>query len=155
MTQYAATFSATAVTAAQDVFEITAPAGKAVRILEVRLGQYSDAGDAEAENLSVLFMRGHTTGGSGGSSPTPVKFNPQIGGAADSSVGANNTTVATGSAATLLADSFSIAAGFYWRAVSDPPMSIVLSPGQRFVVRITAPTDSLTMNGTIVFEEIG
>lgn len=156
MTQYAATFAAVAVTAAQDVFEITAPAGKAIRILEVRIAQYSDAGDAEAESLSVQFLRGHPTGGSGGSTLTPVKFNPQIGSTAGSTVKANNTTVASGSGAeTLLADSMTVSGGFYWRAVSDPPLGILVQAGERFVARITAPADSLTMNGTLVFEEIG
>jgi len=152
---YSAAFSATGATAAQDVFEITASAAKAVRILEIRIGQYSDAGDAEAELLSVLFMRDHPTSGSGGSVLTPVKWNPQIGSTFGGVVESNNTTVASGSGSeTILSDTFFAQSGFYWRAVSDPPMAIVLKPSQRLVIRITAPADSLTMNGTVIFEEI-
>jgi hypothetical protein len=44
----------------------------------LRLGQYSDAGDASAEMLSVLVMRGHTTSGSGGSSATPANVTNSV-----------------------------------------------------------------------------
>jgi hypothetical protein len=32
---------------------------------------------------------------------------------------------------------------------------IQVNKAQKLVVRITAPADSLTMNGTLVFEEVG
>lgn len=152
---FAATFSAVAVTAAQDVFEITAPSTSKVLIREIRLGQYSDAGDAQAELLSVLIQRGYTVSGSGGSSSTPAKFRGHTGApSAASTVEMNNTTVAnTGSAVTLLADTFNVQAG--WRYYPAPEDRIVIEPGVILVVRITAPADSLTMNGTLVFQEIG
>src|ERR1041384_3904542 len=67
MSVYVATFSAVAVTAAQDAFEIVAPSNSRVAIREISLGQYSDSGDAQAELLSVLLIRGHGTAGTGGS----------------------------------------------------------------------------------------
>ena len=39
---YTASFSAVAITAAQDLFEIVAPADARVRLLEIDLGQRSD-----------------------------------------------------------------------------------------------------------------
>ena len=71
MSIFSATFSAVAVSVAQDVFELVAPSNSRVAIHSVSLGQYSDAGDASAELLSVTILRGHTTSGSGGSSVTP------------------------------------------------------------------------------------
>ena len=42
-----------------------------------------------------------------------------------------------------------------WRYVPVPDKRFVLETEQRLVVRITAPADEVTLNGTLVFEEIG
>ncbi len=153
-TLFSATFSAVAVTAAQDVFEITSPSTKRVRIHDIRLGQYSDAGDAQAEILSVLIIRGYTVSGSGGSSVTPANVISDSVKVAASTVEANNTTVAnTGTAVTLLADAWNVQAGAWIAPVLDRT-AFVIGPSTRLVVRITAPADSLTMNGTMIFEEL-
>ena len=150
---YAATFGAVAVTAAQDVFEITAPSNKIVVLHEIALEQSSDAGDAEAELLRIQAIRGFSTSGSGGSSVTPAPFE-NGNAAAGASVETNNTTVATtGTTVTLLDRAFNVQIGFFWQPT--PECRIVLSPSQRLVVRIPAPADSLTMHGTMIFEEIG
>lgn len=155
MAIFVASFTAVAVTAAQDLFEIVAPSNSRVKIREIRLGQYSDAGDAAAELLSLTIIRGYTVSGSGGSSVTPVNLSPVSGAlASTTTVEANNTTVAnTGTVVTLLSDSFNIAGGFRYYPVPEERIEIGVS--QRLVIRITAPADSLTMNGTVVFEEVG
>ena len=105
---FTATLSAIAVTAAQDVFEIVAPAGKRVKIREVVLSQYTDFADAAAEILSVLVVRGYTTTGSGGAAVTPNNFDTNEA-RAGSTIARNNTTVATGgTAAVLRASSWNI-----------------------------------------------
>ena len=61
----------------------------------------------------------------------------------------------------MLADAFNVAAGWSLRdsmRLSDareanPQEGIWLTASGRLVVRITALADSLTMNGTLVFEE--
>ena len=155
MAIFVATFAAVAVTAAQDVFEIVAPATTRLTIREIRLGQYSDPGDAQAEMLSVQIIRGYTTSGSGGASVTPVNFSPVSGAASPvATVERNNTTVAQdGTGAVLLADTFNVMGG--WRYYPVPEERIEVGVSQRLVVRITAPADSLTMNGTMVYEEVG
>lgn len=169
MAIFTAVFNAVAVTAAQDVFEITAPATSNVLIHDIKVGQYTDFGDAAAEILSILVIRGYTVSGSGGTLPTPSNLKTAyqagvlISRSADSVVEANNTTVAnTGSTMTLIADTFNIQAGWSLRDVlslpdrnRDPKSGIWLAPSERLVVRITAPADSITMNGTLVFEETG
>lgn len=153
-TVYSAAFAGVAVTAAQDVFEITSPATTRVRIREIRLGQYSDAGDAASELLSVQIIRGYTVSGSGGSAVTPANMSQLTTLAASSTVEANNTTVAnTGTGVVLYADAWNVQSG-WWYAPSEPEM-IAIDVSTRLVVRISAPADSLTCNGTIVFEEIG
>ncbi len=148
---YTATFSAASVSAAQDVFEIVAPSTDPLFIKFISLGQYSDFGDAQAEILSVLIIRGYTTSGSsGGTPPTPQRL---LGGTgSNATVEINNTSVAAnGSPITVWADSFNVAAGWVWPPAKD--MVIGLAPSERLVVRITAPADALTMNGTISWEE--
>jgi hypothetical protein len=66
---------------------------------------------------------------------------------------ANNTTQST-EGVHLHAESFNIMAGFDF--TPTPECRPVLSPSGRIIVELqTAPGDSLTMDGTIVFEEIG
>lgn len=155
MAIYVATFSAVSVSAAQDVFELTTTADTRVLVREIRIGQYSDAADAQAEMLSVQVIRGYTTSGSGGAAVTPVNMSSVSGAlSAASAVERNNTTLAQdGTGAVLLADAFNVMGG--WRYYPCPDERIQVGVSQRLVVRITAPADALTMNGTIVFEEVG
>ncbi len=150
-TVYSATFSAASLAAAQDLFEIVAGTTDPVFILEIRLGQYSDFGDAQAEILGITVIRGYTTSGSsGGTPPTPQRL---LGGTGSSAtVEINNTGLAAnGSPVTLIADSWNVAAGWLWPPA--PNMVIGVAPGERLVVRCTAPADALTTNGTITWEE--
>jgi hypothetical protein len=151
---FTATFSAIAVTAAQDFFEIVAGATTAVRIREIRIGQYTDFGDAAAEILPISLVRGHTTTGSGGAAVTPVNL-ASWSRASTCTVARNNTTIAAnGSAVTLISDVMNAAAG-WWYYPPEEEM-IWLEKSTRFCVRLLgAPADSLTMNGTIIFEEMG
>jgi hypothetical protein len=151
---YTGIISAVAVSAAQDIFEIASPATTRVRIREIKIGQYSDAGDAAAELLSVQLIVGHTTTGSGGSTVTTRNVNRASTVTAGSTVKANNTTIAAnGTAITLYSDVWNIQSG-WWYAPGEPEM-IVLDISSRLVVRSTVPADAITMNATIVFEEIG
>ena len=148
---YTAVFEQVAVTAAQDFFEVNAPTDAIVVVHRVVLTQSSDAGDAQAEMLPVLIHRG-TDSGSGGSTPTPRPLevgDPAFGG----TVEANNTTVST-EGNQIHAESFHVSAGFDY--TPTPECRPVISPGGRLNVTLqAAPNDSLTMDGTIVFEEIG
>jgi hypothetical protein len=148
---YSAEFDGVAVTAAQDLWEIVAPADAIVVIHEVHIGQDSDAGDAEAEMLDILIHRGTATG-SGGTvvTPNPIEVgSPAFGG----TVEANNTTGSV-ETAPLRAEAWNIQIGYYY--IPPPEQRIVISPSGLFIVELqNAPNDSLTMYGTIVFEEIG
>lgn len=151
---YAITFNAVAVTAASDLFEITPADDKPVEIVSIHIGQTSDAGDAADELLGVQIIRGFTASGSGGSAATPAPLAP-----ADAAAGVtaevNNTTLAnTGTTTTLHSDAFNVRAG--WTYI--PPLDarpVVNQSQTSLVVRITAPADSLTMNGTMIVREIG
>lgn len=151
---YSVVFSAVAVTAAQDVFEISPADDKPLRVHGVFLGQYTDFTDTQDELLSWQVIRGFTAGGSGGSSITPRPLD-RSGSAAGFTAEANNTTVAnTGTTHTLHADAFNVRAGLghFW---TPETMPMVSQADTTLVVRITAPADSITLNGTLYVEELG
>lgn len=151
---YTASIAAVAVTAQQDLFELTAPADCVVIIHSVMLSQSTEVGDAQEEGLSLLFKRGATTSGSGGTGPTPAPLDFGYA-AAGSAVEINNTTKATsGTIVTLIADNWNVRAPYLY--LPTPELRITLSPSQRFTLELaTTPADSITMSATLFFEEIG
>lgn len=151
--RYSVTFDAVAVSAAQDLFEVNAPADCIVVLRSVFLGQTSDVGDASSESLKIQIIKGHATSGSGGSAATPTKLETGFA-AAGSSCEVNNTTIAsTGTATVHHQDVWNTQLPYQYRPT--PEEYIVLSPSERLVVRIPAPADAITMSGTLNFEEIG
>ena len=150
---YTAQFSAVAVSAAQDLFEIVAPSDAIVKIHNIRLGQTSDVGDAAEEILLIKLNSGATTSGSGGGSYTPVPI--ELGDAAfGGTCEINNTTqAADGTIVTHHAWPWNVRGPF--EIIFEPETRPVLSPSRRGVLTIPAPADALTMMGTITFEEIG
>ncbi len=148
---YTASFEEVAVTAAQDLFQILAPADSVVILHAVYVSQSSDAGDSESEQLNVLIHRG-STNGSGGSTPTPTPLH--LGDAAAGTVvEVNNTTPGT-EGTFIHAESFNVMAGMQY--IPTPEMRPVISPSDLFHIELqSTPADSLTMSGTIYFEELG
>lgn len=150
---YTASFETQSESAEVDLFEIVAPSDAVVAIHSIRLGQETEAGDTEAEQLKVELIKGHATSGSGGNANTP---NPLQTGfpAAGSTVEDTNTTVAsTGSPINLLTDAFNIQIG--WLYQPTPEERIILSPSERLVVRIPAGADAISWSCSMTFEEIG
>lgn len=156
---YTVTFTAVAVTAQQDLFEITAASSRVLFIHGVELSQSTEVGDAAEEGLAIVMKRGTslTTSGSGGSSATPAPLEVNQGAAA-STAEVNNTTklaVGTGAITTLVATNWNIrATPMAW--MFTPELRPVVSPSERFAVELaTTPADSVTVSGTLWFEEIG
>lgn len=150
---YTVSFEGVAVTAAQDFFEVQPADDKPCRITGIFLSQSSDVGDAAEELLRIEVIRGHTTSGSGGGTPVEEPLEPN-----DAAAGfvseTNNTTIASaGTTSILHAQTFNIRSG----------LELFLPPGAQpkanqgnttMVVRLmAAPTDSLTMSGTLYVEE--
>ncbi|SEG45077.1 hypothetical protein SAMN04489712_105285 [Thermomonospora echinospora] len=153
---YTAVFTGVAVTAQQDLFELTAPSTRAVVIHQVVLSQSTEVGDAQEESLSVLLRRGSsaTTSGSGGGTATPARLQSGFA-AAGSTVEINNTTkMSGGTITTVHSENWNVRAPLV--ILPPPELRIVLSPGERFTVELAAtPADSFTVSGTLYFEEIG
>lgn len=155
MALYAVTFAAVAVTAQQDLFEITGPADAVTIVHQVILSQSSEVGDAQEEGLNLLIRRGQTTSGTGGTqavTPPPLETGSSAyGGVVD----VNNTTKASGGTiVTMHSEAWNVRGP--WVYLPTPEMRPILGPSIRMTVELaTTPADSITMSGTLVLEEIG
>lgn len=153
---FTAVFKDIAVTAAQDLFELTAGSGNPVIIHGWAISQKTEVGDAAEEGLVITCNRGTnlTTSGSGGSSVTPQPLDDD-GAAVTASIERNNTTimaVGTGAIEELEAHAWNVRGNlimFY-----PPELRPKVKASARWTLELeTAPADSITMSGTLYFEE--
>lgn len=136
-----------------DYFALKVPTNKLVVLHEVRLGQGTDAGDAEAEMLQVTMGRYDGSDGTGGTSPIPERLDPGDALAATVLRVNDVTTGATG-VTEIFHDTWNVQAG--WLYLPTPETRIIIPGGTNFVVRtLTIPADPLTISATLTFEEIG
>jgi hypothetical protein len=150
--QFGISFAAVAATAPQDFFEYVTASSRPITILGWEIGQSTEAGDAADEQLRLELITGHTTSGSGGSTPTPYALD----GSAVAALGtteANNTTIASGGTTVVrYPAAFNVRAGhIYWPI---PEARIVIPVSTRVVLRLNStPADSITFSGVIHFDE--
>jgi hypothetical protein len=147
---------ATAVSAAIDLLEILAAAGKPFRLVSVKVSQSSDYGDAQAEGLSISIKRatGSYTSGSGGSTVTPAKqsTNDPAAGPTAETFNASQAAAGSGALTTIDSDAFNVQAGYlYLPPENDQPLFL---PTEACVISMTVPNDSITVSGTAVIEEL-
>jgi hypothetical protein len=153
---YVANFKETAVTAVQDLFEITAGSGREVVIHGWAISQRTEVGDAQEEGLTLTTNRGvgSTTSGSGGASVTPQPIDDD-GAAVAASVERNNTTrlaAGSGSLEELEVHTWNVRAPYIM--IYPPEMRPLIKASARWTLELeTAPADSITMSGTVWFEE--
>lgn len=147
----------TAVTVAADIVEIVPASDYIVRVAGINLYCTSDVGDAEAENIGLHWIRGNTTGGSGGNSDiTPTPQNPKGTVAAGLvTVDTFHTTQAAGGTEVICGQH-----GFSVPAPMDRPYISKEEPAahsddSRLVLRMgAAPADSITIGGSICIEVV-
>lgn len=143
--------------APMDFWELKAAASAIIIVHEVWIGQNSDYGDAAAEGVLVTFKRASGTYASGSLGSTPSKNPLQFGDAASgATLEAGNTTQATadtGALTVFRSQSFNVQAGLLW--LPTPETRLILAPTQALVVSGGTPIDALTVDSTIVWEEIG
>lgn len=158
---YTVSFSGVAATASQDLFEVKAGAGKPFILHELIVTQDTDYGDAQAEGFRVKLIRatGAYTTGSGGSTPTASPHQTSDT-AAGVTAKVNNTTAAvagSGALTTLRAEAFNIQAG--WQYLPVPEDRIFFAAGSNaeacILNLVSTPADSVTLSGSMVFEELG
>lgn len=151
---YTVAFEGQAVTAQVDFFELQPADDKPVEIVGLFLSQSSDVGDAAEEILRVEIIRGHTTSGSGGATPTEEPLDPNDGAASFVSETLNTTIASAGTTSILHAEAFNIRSGLQvWFPPECCPKAT--QANTTIVVRLmAAPADSLTMSGTLYVREL-
>ena len=141
-----------------DLYCVTAPSNSRVAIREIRLGQFTEFGDAAAELLPLSLMTGCTSLSSGGAAITPVnRVGWPAGQDADvTALAASTSTLhSTASAERLHVGGFGMDSGQYCYEPCLPP---VLNYSQRFHARFTAQsTEGVLgeMGMTLTFRELG
>lgn len=146
---YTATFIDIAVAAGQDFLSVQPAANRPIEICYVSLFQTSDFGDAQAENLAVSLVRGHTTAPSGGVAVTPTLIGDSNAATSGVTARRNDTTIASGGSVVTAYDmSFNVAAGLERWFPEDFRLRVQNAVWVNLRLR-TAPADSLTMSGTI------
>jgi len=151
---YTVEFENVSVTQAQDFFEIGPGDDHPVALLGVFVDQNSDVGDAQEEMLRYQIIRGHATSGASGTASTPRPLDPSDA-ASSFSAEVNNTTIASaGTPVNLHSGAFNIRAGL--ALIFPPEMTPMANQGQgTIVVRLlAAPSDALTMSGTLYVAEM-
>lgn len=140
-----------------DLFEILTVRDKpAVRILGLVIGQSSDVGDANSENLSIKISRGWTTSGSGGGTVTAVPLDGLDSAASFATVETLNTTTASaGTEVVLFADVWNTQAGYqmWFPEGVQPYLPITTATAYYTTVRLTAPADTVTISATLFVQE--
>ena len=146
---YTVEFENVAVTTAVDLFELRPADDKPIELVALEIAQNTELGDAAEEQLRFRIVRGNTTTGTGGATPTPVPASP-----GDTAAGfgadTNNTTAASaGTAVNLLSTAFNVRVGYAWGPVPYG-MGFWSSESTGFiVVRLqAAPADSVSLSGT-------
>ena len=150
---YTAEFNAITVSVAQDLFELLAGANQTAKLVRLKLGQFTNAGDASAEILPIQVGKYVGASGSGGTTPT-AQLADQGDGATGATVEANNTT---------LAGSFTAQYSWTWNTQipweyyePDPAKQITLRPSTGLCFRLpNAPAAGISCSGSIQWTEEG
>lgn len=147
--------AATAVTVQIDVFELTPADDKPIFIHELRIWQTSDLGDAAEEIIGLSIMRGATSSGSGGGTPTIVPLNHGDAAAGFTAECRNTTLAGTGTIVKAFGDAWNVRVPYIWTPTPDDRPSASQTNTTLVVKLDAAPADSLTMNASMTVEEIG
>lgn len=132
-----------AFTAAIDIFELLAGTGKPLVLLGIELGQPTELGDAQEEQIKLTLKRvtGAPTSGSGGGTSTLQVLQPNDTGTGVTLETGNTTQLSGGTSVTMAILPWNVRAGLLY--VPVPESRIVLDAGTRLVLSCPAPNDSI------------
>ena len=151
MGSFSAPMDALAFTTATDVFELTCASTARSELLMMELGQTTDLGDAAEEVLRMGLYRGATAGATG-TALTEQPYGDSNDGAAESTVVSNRGTASTGG--TLLQIiTWNIRIPTQW--IWIPEIRPIAEVSTVITFRLlTAPADSITISGTLIWREL-
>lgn len=158
MRVYRVPIASTSVSVAADLVELVGASGGLEWLTEIRLGQTSDVGDAQEENIGIQLVTGHTTSGSGGNTSVVPLTDPgdtAYGGTVET---LNTTQASGGTTVTKILGVWNVRTEFIWMPVPKPngPAGLLLPHTDRWVIRLAgAPADALTISGYVEFMRAG
>ncbi len=150
---YSISFDQVTVAAAQDLINLTATAGMALRIHRIEAGQRSLAA-WEAKPVRLIRFPATVSAGSGGTAATPARMNNGDV-AATITARVNDTTPMTtsGAASVLMARDWEFLNGLL--VVFTPDERPVIAPSQGLALNLpVAPSASMIASVTLVVEEM-
>ena len=152
---YTVSFSAQAMTTAQDLFEITPADDKPVRIAGLWLYQTTELGDAAEEILPLVIKRGNATSGSGGAAGTIESVAPTSATPGFSAEVYNTTGASAGTEDILIRDGWNVRMPYQLLLPEEMRPGASQAHTTLVVALGAAPADSITVSGTIMIEELG
>lgn len=145
----------TAVTVQADLMEITPADDKPIRILDQEIFQSSDFGDAEEEIIGLLWVRGNTSSGSGGATPTPRPVNPSDAAAGFTVETFNTSAAGSGTPVNLTRTGWNVRVPAAKTQIPEGCPEATQG-NTLLVLRMgAAPADSVTIGGSVLVEELG
>lgn len=155
MRLYTVHFSGVNVTTQLDWFEVAPATDRPIRVHALFISQTTEIGDAQEEFLRTEVLRGHTTTGSGGGTPTAVPINGRDAAAAFTAKTVNTTQATGGTPVTVHQESWNVRVGLQLVLPPEMRWRCDAALGQRLVVRLgVTPADPITMGGTMYVEEL-
>lgn len=153
---YTVPMTPVAVTVPQDLFEIVGHASKPYIVIGFRLGQKTEAGDAQEEMLHIAFKSGQTVSGTGGSAVTPEPRDTANTVAAGFTAEKNNITTKAGTGTILTHDQYQWDVRNPLEILIPEEFRILQVAGRRCTIELVdAPVDSITIFGEAIVQEIG
>jgi hypothetical protein len=139
-----------------DVYYLQPADDKPIRVIRVELDVTSELGDAQEEHLRLAWVRGHTSAGSGGATPTPLPKNLNGGTAAGFTAHTLDSVIANGGTTkTWGGTGMNVRAGYI--CDYDERTAPECSQADASIVLRSMGTvaDDVSINGTIWVEELG
>ena len=144
-----------AVTVAADIVELTPADDKPIVILGFEIFATTELGDAAEEIIGLIWVRGHTVSGSGGSAPTPRPANPSAAAAGFTAETMNTTPANTGTTVNLQRHGWNVR--IPTPVTYTPEMQPEANQGNTTLIlrMAAAPADSITISGYVAVMELG
>ena len=146
---------ATSKTASGDILEILAPATCGFELQGLVLGNTTDFGDAQAEQLGVTYHRvtGAPTSGSVGNSVTPTPLSPGDAASGCTCESWNSTPLSGGTSTDLGQSTLNVAIGL--QDIEIPEGRIRIAPSTRLMIKLAStPNDAITLGGYATITEL-
>lgn len=136
-----------------DFFELTPASNKPLEVIGLFIGNVTELGDAQEEQVRWAAIRGHATSGNG-TSTTPRPVDASDGAASFTAETVGSTIASAGTAVNLHQDTFNIRTGL--QLILPPEMRWKVSAAETtLVVRMLSTlTDDANLSGTLYVREL-